>query len=485
MGIMQKVVDLEELGCQVMREKGLSCQFSKAALDQLAQIQGAASPTAQHVDLRSFLWCSIDNDTSRDLDQLTYAEKEDAIFSLWIAVADVDALVNKNTPLDQAARINTTSVYTPTKIFPMLPEKLSTNLTSLNEGEDRLALVVKIQIDPSGTVLNSSLFLALVRNYAKLTYHSVGPWLAETGVIPEKVKTVAGLEKVLRTQHQITQILKQKRQESGSLTLHSADAEIRLDLNNHLVAEKESQSFANQLIEEFMIAANRATAEYLKKAKIPYLRRVVRTPKYWDRIVDLAQGYGETLPKEPDSKALNAFLKKRLEEDPETFPDLSLTVIKLLGRGEYIVEHSDEKPTGHFALAVPDYTHATAPNRRFPDLIAQRQYKAVIRGERSPYSFEELKDLAAHCTQQEDAATKVERRLNKSAAALLLSPQIGKFFKGIITGANVKGTWVRIFEPAVEGKIVQGYQGLKVGDKVTVQLQSIDIANGFINFITE
>lgn len=481
---MQIIADIAQLANQIMQEKGLEPEFSKEELQQLSQINLPAPFPSKYVDLRSLLWCSIDNDDSRDLDQLTYAEKgpEDKT-TLWIAIADVDALVSKDSPIDRHARINTTSVYTPAKIFPMLPEKLSTNLTSLNENEDRVSMVVKIQINQTGDIENSSIFQAVVHNYAKLTYSAIGEWLEGKSGLPDKVKQVSGLEHSLKTQHEAAQILKQKRHEAGSLTLESSEAEVKIKDNNQILIQLPPHNFAHQLIEEFMIAANRATAKHFSDAKIASLRRVVRIPKYWDRIVEIAKSFGEVLPQQPDSKALDIFLIKRQKKDPDSFPDLSLTVIKLLGRGEYIVENDKDVPVGHFALALSDYTHSTAPNRRFPDLISQRQYKAFLKGEKAPYALEELYSLASHCTQQEDAATKVERQVNKSAAAALLSSQIGTVFQGIVTGAGAKGTWVRIFQPAVEGKIIRGFEKLNIGDKVAVQLKYVDITKGFIDFV--
>lgn len=480
---MQIIADLAQLATQIMQEKGLQPEFSKDALQQIAQISNPAPLSSKYVDLRSLLWCSIDNEDSRDLDQLTYAEKEaDGKTTLWIAIADVDALVDKDSPIDMHARINTRSVYTPAKIFTMLPEKLSTNLTSLNEHEDRVSMVIKIQINQTGDITSCSIFQAVVHNYAKLTYDVIGAWLEGKNSLPDKVKQVPGLENTLRTQHEAAQILKQKRHEAGSLTLESSEAEVKITSNHQIVIQLSPHNFAHQLIEELMIAANRAMAQYFRDANIASLRRVVRVPKYWDRIVEIAKSFGEDLPQQPDSKALDVFLISRQKKDPDSFPDLSLTIIKLLGKGEYIVENDKDRPVGHFALALSDYTHFTAPNRRFPDLISQRQYKAFLRVEKAPYALEELYRLAAHCTQQEDAAMKVERQINKSAAAALLSSQIGTVFKGIITGAGDKGTWVRVFQPAVEGKIIQGFEGLKIGDKVSVQLKYVDITQGFIDF---
>ena len=366
----------------------------------------------------------------------------------------------------------------------MLPERLSTDLTSLNEGQDRLALVTKATISADGTIAEGNLFQAMVHNYAKLTYNEVGSWLEGTKAIPEKVRAVSGLEQALRCQSDVAQLLKTKRHSMGALTLTSSDVEGKVSSNQEITLTLPRPNYASELIEHFMIAANSVMASQLKKLKLPSLRRVVKVPKRWDRIIDVAANLGTTLPQTPDAKALDQFLTARKNADPDSFPDLSLTIIKLLGRGEYIVETSEDKPTGHFGLALSEYTHSTAPNRRFPDLITQRQYRAYLSQEKSPYSLKELSALATHCTDQEDAANKVERHLTKSAAAMYLTPQIGTAFKGIVTGASDKGTWVRIFDPPVEGKVVKDFQGLDVGDRVTVKLIHVDIRQGFIDFVT-
>lgn len=476
--------NLAKLAYKIMRERGLEPEFSQEELQQLSHIMSPAPLSSNYVDLRSLLWCSIDNDDSLDLDQLTYAETAaNNKTILWIAIADVDALVDKGSPIDSHARMNTTSVYTPAKIFSMLPEKLSTHFTSLCENEDRVSMVVKIQINQAGDIEDASIFQAMVRNYAKLTYNAIGGWLEGTNVLPDKIKKIPGLENILKIQHQAAQVIKKKRHEEGTLTLESSKAEAKILNNNQVVIQLSPHNFAHQLIEEFMIAANRTMAQHFKQANIVSLRRVVRIPKYWNRIVEIAKGFGVSLPEQPDSKALDNFLVIRQQADPLSFSDLSLTIIKLLGKGEYVVENNNDNPIGHFALAISDYTHSTAPNRRFPDLISQRQYKAFLQGEKPPYSLEELSSLAAHCTQQEDAAQKVERQIQKSVAAILLSSQIGATFKGIVTGVGPKGTWLRIFQPAVEGKIIQGFEKLHIGDQISVQLKYVNIAKGFIDFV--
>jgi VacB/RNase II family 3'-5' exoribonuclease len=477
--------NLERLAFQVMQERGLEPQFPVQVSEQLEAINAPAAFPPHCQDLRHLLFCSIDNDDSLDLDQLTVAQKEsDGKTSLWIAVADVSALVPKDSPIDAHAQINTTSVYTPAKVFPMLPEKLSTHLTSLGEGEDRLALVVKAVVNKEGEVIQGDVFRAVVQNKAKLAYPSLGDWLEGKGKAPEKVSRVKGLEQALLCQDETAQLLKQWRHRLGALTLQSPQVEARIKGDDEVVLRPFAHNRAEELIEHFMIAANFVMASQLKDNKIPSLRRIVRIPKRWDRIVQVAYLLGESLPKEPDAKALENFLVKRRKADPEAFPDLSLTIIKLLGRGEYVVASGQLPSEGHFGLALSEYTHSTAPNRRFPDLIAQRQYKAFLEGKQLPYSLGELQILATHCTQQEDAATKVERHLNKSAAAVLLSSQIGERFQGIVTGATEAGTWARIFNPPVEGKILHGAQGLDVGDRVHLKLVSVDISKGYINFTT-
>lgn len=476
--------DLEQLAKQAMLERGLEPTFSPEVTKQIEAISEPAKPSQDSTDLRKLLWCSIDNDDSRDLDQLTFAEQAtDGTTTIWIAVADVDALVPKDSAVDQHAQTNTTSVYTPAKIFPMLPEKLSTDLTSLNEHQDRAAIVNKIRISDEGIILEASIFPAVVHNYAKLAYPSIGAWLADTGPMPEKIKSVTGLEEALKLQSQVAQILKKRRHDLGALTLQSSRAEAKI-IGDQIQLESQTINYASELIEHFMISANNAMANHFKKEKIPSLRRVVKVPKNWDRIVEIARQLGAKLPKEPDSKALDLFLIERRRVDPQTFPDLSLTVIKLLGSGEYIIESPGDSPEGHFGLALSEYTHSTAPNRRFPDLISQRQFKRHHDGKPDPYTPAELEMLATHCTEQEDAAKKVERRMVKSAAALLLSSQIGSVYDGIITGASPKGTWVRVFHPPVEGKVIAGFQNLDIGDRVTVKLLHVDVPKGFIDFTT-
>lgn len=482
---MNEPYDLVQLAKDVMRQRGLEPDFSKLVLTQVNTIDEPAKPQANVVDYRALKWCSIDNDDSRDLDQLTYGHKNaDHTYTIYIAIADVDELVVKSTPVDTHAKVNTTSVYTPAIIFPMLPEKLSTNLTSLNQHQDRLAVVIKITLDAQGTFLAENIEHAHVHNYAQLAYSKVGAWLEGKGPLPEKISFVDGLELALKEQNEAAQILRQKRQLLGSLTLESPNPDAKV-IDKEIVLQLAPHNLAHQLIENFMIAGNTVMAHRFRNAKISSLRRVVRKPKRWDRIVEIALELGEFLPETPDSKALDEFLMRRKEIDREAFPDLSLAIIKLLGSGEYVVENPGEAAVGHFGLAITQYTHSTAPNRRYPDLITQRQCKAHLNGFSSPYNQQDLRKLAEHCTQQEDAAQKVERHLTKSAAALLLSSQLGQTFKGIVTGSSEKGTWVRVFVPPVEGKLVSVTKKVDVGDRVTVKLVEVDIPRGFIDFIQQ
>lgn len=475
--------DLKKLAAEVMRDKGLSPELSKEAEEQLSRIVAPAPPEPDCKDLSSLLWCSIDNDDSLDLDQLTYAETlQQGGWTLWIAIADVDALVPKNSPIDAHARANTTSVYTPEEIFPMLPLKLSNNLTSLHEKQQRIALVVKLALSEAGEIGECEIFRAIVFNHAQLAYSTVGPWLEGTQGMPQKVAEIDNLASVLLVQHEAAQAIKNRRHQLGALTLDSSEIEAHVRGEQQIILELPEKNFAHQLIENFMIAANYCIAMHLKQEKIPSLRRVVRVPKRWEKIVELAAIFGEKLPDSPNALSLEKFLIQRKKTSPETFPDLSLTIIKLIGRGEYVVESAEEKPIGHFALAVVEYTHSTAPNRRFPDLIAERQCKAFLEGKKSTYSVGELKSLAEHCTQQEDAVNKVQRHMNKAAAALLLCDHIGQVYHGIITGASEKGTWVRIQTPPIEGRIIEGFENLDVGDHVTIKLESVDIQKAHINF---
>lgn len=476
---------LQSIAHRAMIERGLLPDFSAAALAELDKIQAAAGATnAESIrDLTDLLWASIDNDDSRDLDQLTVAETlPGGNVKIRVAVADVDALVKDGSAIDEHARHNTTSVYTAAEIFPMLPEALSTDLTSLNFAEERLAVVVEMVVGADGALLGSDIYRARVRNHAKLAYHSVAAWLEGNGALPDGIAAVKGLAENLRVQDRIAQSLKNLRHVHGALSLETIEAKPVFDGDRIRDLEVDEKNRAKELIEDFMIAANGVTARYLAAKKFPSIRRVVRTPKRWDRIVELAREQGAKLPDTPDSAALDKFLVTERAADPQGFPDLSLAVIKLLGAGEYVAERPGDTAPGHFGLAVKDYAHSTAPNRRYPDLITQRLLKAAIAGRAAPYSYAKLDVLAKHFTAEEDAANKVERQVGKSAAALLLESRIGEQFNAIATGASDKGTWVRLLTVPVEGKVMSGFEGVDVGDRIRVQLVDVDVERGFIDF---
>ena len=473
-----------------MLERGLLPTFSDRASAELQHMlapasandaSGAAVPAIR--DLRGLLWASIDNDDSRDLDQLTVAETlpRDGV-KIRVAVADVDALVKVGSAIDAHARHNTTSVYTAAKVFPMLPERLSTDLTSLNPDEDRLAVVVEMVVGPDGSVQSWDIYQASVRNRAKLAYTSVAAWLDGSAAIPKAVAAVSGLAENLREQDRIAQQLKTLRHVHGALSLETLRAKTIFDGDRIRGLDVERKNRATETIEDFMIAANGVTARYLAAKNVPSIRRVVRTPKRWDRIVELARARGAQLPANPDSVALDTFLVNERAGDPAHFPDLSLAVIKLLGSGEYVAEPPGGMAPGHFGLAVRDYTHSTAPNRRYPDLVTQRLLKAAVAGRAVPYSYADLDALAKHCTEEEDAANKVERQVGKSAAAMLLESRIGEQFGALVTGASDKGTWARLLSIPVEGRVVGGFEGVEVGDQIQVQLMSVDVERGFIDF---
>lgn len=469
------------LARQAMIARGLQPDFQPEAIEQAKQILTPAWDNAL-ADLRDLLWCSIDNDDSKDLDQLTVAEPLDGgSVRIRVAVADVDSLVHRETPIDDHARRNTTSVYTPAWVFPMLPDRLSTDLTSLNPSQDRVAIIISYTVGKDGNVEEGAVERGLVRNHAQLAYNSVNAWL-EGGKIPEAMAAVPGLADQIRIQESVAQQLKARRYEEGALDLETIEPKTLVVKGRVVGLRRERKNRARTLIEDFMIASNGVSARYLESKGLPSVRRVVRSPARWDRLEALAKELGEQLPPEPDSRALANFLTQRRKADPLRFPDLSLSVVKLLGRGEYVLTRSHEEEAGHFGLSVRDYVHSTAPNRRFPDLITHRLLKAAMAAGQSPYSGEELEQLALHCTKQEDAADKVERQMRKSAAALLLSSHVGQRFDAIVTGAASKGTWVRIFDPPAEGRLIQGTKGLDVGDRLRVKLAGTDVERGFIDF---
>jgi len=468
-----------------MLEHGCQPDFPAAAASELAAIASRLElPAAAGMeDLRSLLWSSIDNDTSRDLDQIEWAERlGDGRIRVLIGVADVDARVTKGTVLDGHARSETTSVYTGVKVFPMLPAELSEGITSLNESEDRVALVIEYTVDAVGTVGDGRAYRAQVRNHAQLAYDGVGAWLEGRGEAPAKVAASAELTAQLKLQDEAALRMVNGRFQHGALDLETIETRPVMLAGQAVEITRQHKNRATSLIEEFMVAANGVIAKTFEDARLASIRRIVRTPKRWERIVELAAGLGTTLPAGPDSKALNDFLLTQKAKDPDHFPDLSLAVVKLMGPGEYVLVKPGEESPGHFGLAVQDYTHSTAPNRRFPDVVTQRLMKAHLAKSAQPYTVDDLSAIAARCTLMEDAARKVEREMQKRIAAVVLRPRIGQSFPAIVTGVNHYGTFVRTLDPHVEGMLVQGGEGLDVGDKVTVKLISTDPQRGFIDF---
>ncbi len=467
-----------------MRERGLEPDFPPEAVRQAEALIDPARRAGEGVrDLTAAAWCSIDNDDTRDFDQLTLSEDLGAAGTrVLVAVADVDAAVARDTPMDAHARLNTTSVYTAARTFPMLPERLCADLTSLVEGEDRLSVVVAFEVDVEGRIGGTDLFESRVRNQARLVYETVAAWLEGTGPAPPEVSASPELADQLRRQDEVARRLRARRHERGALPLETIEARPILRDGRVVELRPQEKDRARQLIEDFMIAANEATARFLQDHGVPSLRRVVRSPERWDRLEALAASKGVTLPAEPDATALAEFLRRMRAADPLRFPDLSLAVVKLLGAGEYVVHEPGTEGAGHFGLAVRDYTHSTAPNRRYPDLVTQRLVKALLAGAPPPYARAELEELARHCTRQEDAANRVERQVKKAASALLLSDRIGESFDALVTGASAKATWVRTLRPPVDGRVVAGEPGLDVGDAVRVRLVRADPERGEIDF---
>lgn len=468
-----------------MIEHGFQPDFPEGTGAELAAIQARSdahlAPGVE--DLRSLLWSSIDNDTSKDLDQIEWAEAlPDGRIRILIGVADVDARVHQGTVIDGHARSETTSVYTGVKVFPMLPAELSEGITSLNEEEDRAAVVIEYTVDTAGVVSGGKAYRAIVRNRAQLAYNSVGAWLEGQGPAPAKVAASAKLAAQLKLQDEAAQRMLGCRFQHGALDLETIETRPVMLAEEAVEIARLEKSRATALIEEFMVAANGVIARLFDESGMASIRRVVRTPKRWNRIVELAAGLGTSLPADPDSKALNDFLLQQKRKDPDHFPDLSLAVVKLMGPGEYVLVKPVEVSPGHFGLAVQDYTHSTAPNRRYPDVVTQRLLKAWMSHSPPPYPEAALDAIALRCTQMEDAARKVEREMQKRIAAVVLAKHIGQSYRAIVTGVNQYGAFVRTLDPHVEGMLVQGGKGLDVGDRVTVKLVSTDPERGFVDF---
>jgi ribonuclease R len=475
--------DLHSVAVAALHADKFVPELGAAAAAELAQLKPPQA-LAGVKDLRSLLWSSIDNAESKDLDQIEYAEElPDKGLRLLVGIADVDALVTKDSPLDKHAMTNATSVYTGSDVFPMLPSEISTGLTSLNEGGERVVLVIEVVLEADGTPRSHDVYRAIATNKAKLAYDTVGAWLEGRGAPPGPVAKDPALEAQLWLQDRIASALKAARQEAGALQFDTIEATPVTQNGQVQSLEITRKNRARDLIEDFMIAANIVIAQYLAEQGRSAIRRVVREPKRWSRIVDIAATYGVTLPTDPDAKALADFLAARRHADPLRFPDLSLSIVKLLGPGVYVVDKpgtADDQ--GHFGLAAHDYTHATAPNRRYADLIVQRLVKAAIAKSPAPYTDDELATIAAHCTERENAANHVERTVRKAAAAMLLANRIGNTFDAIVTGVNKDGTYVRLMSPPAEGRVMHGQAGMDVGERVRVRLTGVDPARGFIDF---
>ena len=471
--------DLAAAARQEMIDHGFVPDFPATVEQQLASIE--AQPDGSLRDLRSLGWSSIDNDDSRDLDQIEWAERTANCIRVRVAIADVEACVAKATPIDGYAAQETTTVYAGVRTFPMLPERLSTDLTSLGEGQDRAAVVVDMMISGEGEIQSASSYHALVRNHAQLTYNDTGPWLEGSAAAPPKIAASADLQAQLRLQDEAARLLGDARHRHGALSFDRLEAEpVIRDGQVHQLGTRRHNR-ATQLIEDFMIAANESMARALRDAGISSIRRVVRDPERWPRIVELAQRYGERLPGTPDAGALNGFLLHRRDADPLHYADVSLSVLKLMGPGEYVVARPGETAEGHFGLAAQDYTHSTAPNRRFADLVTQRLLKSLADGTR-PYTDAELDTIARNCTLKEDAARKVERAMGKRIAATALQHRVGQSFSAVVTGVTPKGVFLRALDPPVEGRLMRGEHGLDVGDRIQVTLLGTDPERGFIDF---
>ncbi len=477
-------IDLIAIARQEMIDEGFDPDFPPGVDDQLQAVKARGGPVGggDVRDLREVLWSSIDNDTSRDLDQIEAAERVDGGIRVLVAIADVDSDVAVGTPIDRHAASQATSVYTGVRTFPMLPEDLSTDLTSLNEAEDRLAVVVDMVVTGDGSVTSTSIYRALVHNRAQLTYNAVGAWLERKSGAPPKIGASAELEAQIRLQDEAAQNLLDERHRLGALNLDRVEAEAVVSDGHVQGISTRKKNRATELIENFMIAANGVMARTLTNAGAPSIRRVVKTPERWPRIVELAARYGETLPKEADALALNTFLQKRKAADAVHYADLSLAVVKLMGPGEYVFARPGDSSNGHFALATHDYTHSTAPNRRFADTVTQRLIKSVLSSRPAPYSDEQLDSIARNCTLREDAARKVERVMNKRVAAVALQHRIGETFAAVVTGVTPKGVFVRVLDPPAEGLLIRGQQNVDVGDRLRVELVSTDPRRGYLDF---
>ena len=480
----RKTPDLHRIARKAVREAGFEPDFPADVAREVEEFgrRGAIDDSGLK-DLRGWLWSSIDNRESRDLDQVEYVERDGGGYRVLVGIADVDAYVPKDSAVDRHAAANTVSVYTPAEVFPMLPERLSTDLTSLVEGADRLAVVMELCVAEGGEVRCEQVYRALVHNRAKMDYDTVGAWLEGRGPAPLAFKDIEGLEEQVRLQDEVAGALHELRRRNGALELEREELVPVLDEQGRIVRlDERRHNRAQTIIESLMVAANTSMAELLQSKGVPSLRRVVRAPERWPLLVEKAASYGETLPDEPDPRALSDFMSKRRAADPAGYAELSLAVLKMMGPGDYLVEAPGLDQEGHFGLAVHDYTHSTAPNRRFPDLVTQRCLKSAADGAPAPYTREELEQIAARCNLMESAARKVERRMRKVAAAAMLSAHVGETFEAVVTGVKPLGTFARLLRPPADGKVVKGFRGLDVGERIRVRLLSTDPDRGFIDF---
>lgn len=477
-------IDLRSAAHKAMVDNGFVPDVPPAVTAEVATASNSSVSVLDIRDLRALPWSSIDNDATRDLDQLEVAERLDnGDVRVRVAIADVDGTVMRGSATDQFAAANATSVYTGVVTYPMLPERLSTDLTSLGQDNVRASVVIEFIVASDGSIRSHTVYLAYVENHAKLAYSSVGAWLDGRGTLPPSA--TPEIEDQLRLQDTVAQLLRSLRERVGALDLETIEAQPVVHSDNTVDIELVLKTRASRLIEDFMIAANVTMAQFLDEHNSSTIRRIVRTPERWNRIVELAAQLGETLPQQPDSAALEEFLSRRRQADPVHFPDLSLAVVKLIGPGEYTLHAPGSPDAGHFGLATHDYTHSTAPNRRFADLVTQRLVKAVLVGQHSPYTDDELAQIAQHCTERENAARKVERQVRKDVAAVSMGNRVGQSFDAIVTGASPKGTYVRLISPPIEGRVVRGEQGMDVGERVRVTLLSTDPGRGFIDFGAE
>lgn len=478
------ISDIHNISEATMVENGFQTNFPSRVLEELESLKDKTITLDESIrDLRGLLWSSIDNDSSKDLDQIEFAKQlPNGNIRLLIGIADVDTYVKKDSAIDEFAKNQTVSVYTETMILPMLPPQISEDLTSLLPDVDRLAIVIEMVITKSGEVPEHSIYRAFTRNYAKLTYEEVGNWLDNDGDEPSEFLRIEGLREQILLQQKAAKHLLEFRRKRGSLEFESVESVPVFVGEKAKDLQITKTNSARKIIENFMVAANVEMAEFLDEHNLTSIRRVVKTPARWERIREVAAKYGKSLPVEPDSTSLSEFLAERKAANPEQFPDLSLSIVKLIGAGEYVIQKPHEEAEGHFGLAVRDYTHSTAPNRRYPDLIVQRMVKSVLKGESCPYTDEELAEIAKRCNDRESAARKVERKMRKVIAASIMQDKIGEIFEAIVTGITASGTFARILRPPVDGRIVRNEEGLQVGEKIKVKLLGADIHKGFIDF---